>query len=141
MGAWHLAMLASAPFMVTGSKLRTWLALFVAGCAGFFVPVNWIMGYMLADLCAGAVVIRHPAGWQQKFIGALFLMMVVFHVGYLFAMAENGNVNAHLYGESVRGIGWTQAALLITWGLWDAVVVLANRYRDHRRGAVRTPAA
>lgn len=135
MSAWHFAMLAITPLMASGPKLRTWLALFAAGCAGFFVPAPWISGYMLADLGAGAVIIRHPAGWQQKFIGALFLAMVIFHVGYLFSLVENGTGNARLYGQCMRAVGWGQAALLGTWGLWDAVVNLADRWQFHRRRA------
>ncbi len=126
-------MLIAVPFMLwTEPKRRTWVTLFLSGQAALFIPATAIGGFMLVDLMAGYAIIRHPAGWVQKCIGALFLLMVAFHIGYLFGMAEGNPMNPHYYGEVVRGIGWGQAVLLFGWGLTDAVGLLVDRYRRVR---------
>lgn len=138
MALWCWLMLCAAPFLMwTEPKRRTWLALFMSGLAALVIPSHVIGGYMLVDLAAGYAIIRHPAGWQQKGIGAMFLAMVTFHIGYLMASIEGRVLNPQFYGSAVRGIGWGQTLLLISWGLADAVGLLVAGYRRSRRGISR----
>lgn len=127
---WCAVMACAAPFLMwTEPKRRTWLALLLSGLASLVIPAHWVGGYMLVDLAAGYAIIRHPAGWVQKCIGAMFLMMVAFHVGYLMGEAFGPALNPQYYGSAVRAIGWMQTALLFSWGLSDAVGLLLDRYR------------
>lgn len=117
MTEWKLAMLATAPFMTKRPMLRTWLALMGASLAAQFVGPMAVTAYIVIDGIAGLVTISRPAGLAQKTIGALFALMVLFHIGYLWG-AHPGS--SHIYWQANVTIGWAQWLCLAAWGLWDA---------------------
>lgn len=132
---WKTAMLLALPFMAVGPKLRTWFALMGAGVAALIVPAmslgdvvdSPVVGcYIIIDALAGYLVIRHPAGWVQKFIGAVFALMVSFHVGFLIADKPDATLD---YLHWLAWAGWVQWAALAGWGAYDAGKGIANRYR------------
>lgn len=136
MGMWHVLMLAMFVGMDKCPMMRTWAALFLSGCAGLFIPPDWIGAYMLVDLTAGYIVVRRPAGVAQKSIGAIFVMMVIFHIGFMTAMALGRAVDGHVYGVINRGAGWLQLLCLMGWGLWNAMESAVDRYRAFRGRAL-----
>jgi len=130
---WKTAMLMALPLMAVGPKLRTWLALMGAGVAALMVPAmalgdvvdSPVVGcYIIIDALAGYLVIRHPAGWVQKFIGAVFALMVSFHVGFLIADRPAATLS---YLHWLSWAGWAQWAALAGWGLYDTGKAIAYR--------------
>ncbi len=119
-------MLLILPFMGWGPKLRTWAALMGTAVAAMLLPPVAVAAYIIVDSIAGAIVLRHPSGWVQKLIGALFATMVMFHIGYLYA----GNpAAAENYIWWNMAIGWVQWGALASWGAYDA-----GRYAVRRVG-------
>ncbi|MGL5734045.1 MAG: hypothetical protein ACRCYS_04185 [Beijerinckiaceae bacterium] len=142
MSEWKIAMLAALPLMTAGPKLRTWLALMGAAAAATIVPtmtlgpnvdsvvIGW---YISIDALAGWVVLRHPAGWVQKFIGAAFALMVSFHVGFLIADRPAATLD---YLHWLAWAGWVQWAALAGWGVHDVGKGASNRLRAWRNAPV-----
>lgn len=131
-------MFGALPFMTVGPKLRTWLAMMAASGAAMLVPAMTIGAavdspvvgcYIIIDALAGWIVIRHPAGWVQKFIGAVFALMVSFHVGFLIADRPAATL-AYLHWLSWAG--WLQWAALVVWGLYDTGKAVADRAWPNR---------
>jgi len=123
-------MIALAPFMKGSPKTRTWLAMFGASVSGYFAPdlVWWIA----IDAIAAAIVVARPAGLPQKLIGALFVCMVLFDLGfYLSPQADSA-----LFIAVCTAIGWFQWAVLAGWTGHDAW----RRYRDWDRASNSPPA-
>ena len=141
-------MLLALPLMTVGPKLRTWLALMGAGIVAVMVPAmtlgavvdSPVVGcYIIIDALAGYIVIRHPAGWVQKFIGAVFALMVSFHVGFLIADRPAATLS---YLQWLSWAGWAQWAALAGWGLYDTGKAIAyraglNRHPASSRASVR----
>lgn len=141
-------MLLALPLMTVGPKLRTWLALMGAGIVAVMVPAmtlgvavdSKVIGcYIIIDALAGWIVIRHPAGWVQKFIGAVFALMVSFHVGFLIADRPAATLS---YLHWLSWAGWWQWSALAAWGLYDAGKAIAysarlNRHPPAARAGVR----
>lgn len=118
MSAWHIAMLAALPFMFSSAKMRTWVALAVAGVIPWLLPPMIVPAYIVTDALAGAIILRKPAGCAQRAIGACFAMLVMFHVGFLLSHAGNGTTSMYYQANVITG--WVQFALLAAWGLADA---------------------
>lgn len=116
MTAWHICMLAMIPLMLSGSKTRTWLAMFVAGTAPWMLPEMSLPAYIFIDAVAGAVTMRNPYGIAQRLIGACFALLVMFHVGFL--LSRGTGVGTYYDANIITG--WVQLTLLATWGLADA---------------------
>ena len=128
-------MLGVAPFMTVGPKLRTWLAMMAASGAAMIVPplslgpqirVETIGWYIVIDALSGWAVLAHPAGWAQKLIGALFALMVSFHIGFLIADHPATVID---YLHWLTWAGWLQWAVLASWGLYDAGKMGVDRAR------------
>lgn len=135
MSEWKLAMLAALPFMGRGAKLRTWLALMGASFAAMAFPPLSVGAYIAIDTAAGAIVLAKPAGEVQRIIGRLFIVMVMFHLGFLISRAFAPVEGAELfYYQANAATGWLQFLCLIGWGLWDAGKALAD-YAVRRRDA------
>jgi hypothetical protein len=140
---WFAAMGGILPFVLVGRpKARTWAALFGAACAAWIVPAM-AMGdavdsaaigrYIVIDAIAGSIVLARPAGWVQKFIGAVFALMVSFHVGFLIADKPVATLD-YLHWLSLAG--WLQWAALAVWGLYDTGKAIAYRFgRGRNMGA------
>ena len=135
---WFAAMVALLPFMAVGGgkraygiplpwgpRARTWAALFGASLAAWLTPhmvaspvvdTGCIARFIVIDAIAGGIVLAHPAGWVQKFVGAVFALMVSFHIGFLWA--DNPS-QIDSYTGWQAGAGWAQFAALASWGLYD----------------------
>lgn len=140
-GAWYMVAIAVLPLMNGAQKVRTWCALFAAGLSSLVIPPDMIIGFLLADFLAGAIIITHPAGLAQRTIGALFLAMVFFHVGFILSQLTSYNVNGHLYGQANRFVGWLQLACLSGWGMYDAGKAIRGNMRPVRNPLVANTAA
>lgn len=112
---WFLAMLAIAPAMRGWQMWRTWAALAGASAAAWIVPD--IVAYVIIDLIAAAIVVRHPRGLAQKAIGWLFVSMLLFEVGFILS-PQNNPMTMWQIGVV---LGWAQWGLLLSWGLYDRV--------------------
>lgn len=135
-------MLLLLPLLVAGErgllrqKLRAWTAMFGASLlaiGALYLPVSQIAAYIAIDLIAGAIVLRHPAGVAQKAIGLLFVMMVLFHIGFKLA-GNPWNMGGYLNAQLV--VGWLQLACLFAWGVDDVLGRAYRRYGIARRQAV-----
>lgn len=128
-------MLVALPFMGRGAKLRTWLALMASSVAAMAFPPLSVGAYIAIDTAAGAIVLAKPAGEVQRIIGRLFIVMVMFHLGFLvsrtFAPVEGGEL---FYYQANAATGWLQFLCLMGWGLWDAGKSVAD-YAVRRRNA------
>lgn len=131
-------MLMALPFMTAGPKLRTWLAMMGAALGALLVPVmhigptvdSTVIGwYIVIDAIAGRVVLMRPAGWVQKLIGAIFALMVSFHVGFLIADKPDATLG---YLHWLSWAGWLQWAALFVWGTYDAGKAIAGRIGGRR---------
>jgi hypothetical protein len=111
---WKVAMLCLLPLMWGQAKLRTWGALFGASLAALFAP--FLSAFVVIDLVAAAVILRAPAGFAQRSIGALFVGMILFEIGFL--LSEGNQQGLMLSG--LQALGWAQWAILATWGAYDA---------------------
>lgn len=121
---WKIAMLLAIPLMRGLPMWRTWTAMFGAAIAALFMP--FAAGYLALDLLAGALVLRRPAGGEQKAIGLLFAGMAIADIGYICA----GEGTPHAYAAMLSFFGWGQFSILVAWGLHD-------RWRHYfRRGGV-----
>lgn len=116
MTVWHIAMLLLLPLMNSWTKGRTWLALMGAGVVPWLLPPMDIPAYIVIDAVAGAIVLRRPAGFAQRAVGACFALLVMFHVGFLVSHTPG---NEHAYYQSNTVTGWGQFTLLTAWGVAD----------------------
>lgn len=117
---WKVAMMMLAPFLRGRPMLRTWAALFGASLSTFWIYTP--LGYLLVDAVAAAIVVARPSGLAQKSIGALFVCMVLFDLGfYLSPQAD-----VALFRAVLTGIGWVQWLILGAWTGHDAW----GRYRN-----------
>lgn len=135
MSEWKLAMLAALPFMGRGAKLRTWIALMGASMAAMAFPPLSVGAYVAIDIAAGGLVLAKPAGDVQRIIGRLFIVMVMFHLGYLVSRAIWPIEGAEMfYYQANAATGWLQFLCLAGWGLCDAGKALVG-FADRRRVA------
>lgn len=114
MSEWKLAMIVLAPMMRGRQMLRTWAAVMGASVAAYFVQD--IVAYMAIDAIAAAVVMARPAGYAQKAIGAIFVSMLMFDLGF-FLSPHNG-WDLFLLASTVAG--WVQWLILGAWAGHDA---------------------
>jgi hypothetical protein len=128
---WKVAMICIAPFMRGRPMLRTWVALFAASVATYFVHTP--LGYLVIDAVAASLIVARPSGLAQKAIGALFVSMVLFDLGFYLSPQADEN----LFRTVLTGIGWIQWLILGAWGGYD----LLGRYRDWNSGVDRPPVA
>lgn len=127
---WKIAMLCLLPLMADPAKMRTWGALMGASLAAMFAP--FLAAFVVIDLIAGAIVLRHPRGCAQRMIGLLFAGMVFFELGFLIS---DGN-QRDLLMTSLVALGWAQWAMLATWGAYDAAGYCIRRLGFARRSLV-----
>jgi hypothetical protein len=130
-GEWKLAMLALAPFLRGRQKQRTWVAMFGASVATYFVhdPV----GFLAIDAIAAAIVVARPSGLPQKAIGGLFVWMMMFDLGFLLSPHAGWD----LFFTLSTGLGWFQWMILAGWEGHDAW----RRYRNWSDAVDRPPPA
>ena len=121
MSDWKLAMICLLPLVLSPAKLRTWGALLGASLAAMFVP--FLGAFVAIDLIAAALVLKHPTNCAMRAIGALFVGMVFFELGFLFS---SGNQN-ELLMASLQVMGWMQFAILLSWGLYDTIRFVIRR--------------
>lgn len=102
--------------------VRTWAVMFAASMATFVIhsPV----GFMAIDALAAAFVMVRPAGLPQRLIGALFVGMLMFDLGFYVST----KADPALFYSILTGIGWLQWAILAAWSGHDI-------WRNHRVGA------
>lgn len=125
---WKVAMLCLLPLMWGQAKGRTWSALFASSLAALFAP--FLSAFIVIDLIAAGIILRRPAGIAQRSIGALFVGMILFEIGFL--LSEGNQQGLMLSG--LQALGWAQWAILATWGAYDAI-----RYCIYRIGAAGGP--
>ena len=115
-------MLALLPFIRGKEMARTWAAMICASLATFIIHTP--VGYMAIDAIAAAVIMARPAGLAQRLIGALFVLMLMFDLGfYLSAQSDPA-----LFYAVLTGIGWVQWLILGAWTGHDF-------WRNHRVGS------
>ena len=90
-------------------KLRVWLVLISASALTRFT--GSLFDYMAIDAICAALIMARPRGSQQRFIGALFVMMLVCDLGFYLSGAANP---APLFGI-LSALGWLQFAILAVW--------------------------
>lgn len=129
--SWNYAMFAIAPLMRSKPMLRTWLALSGASAAAWLV--NDVTAFIAIDAVAAAIVIARPSGLPQKLIGALFVCMVLFDLGFYLSPQADGA----LFVSVLTFIGWVQWLILGAWAGHD----LMGRYRNWSDAPYRPPAA
>ena len=117
---WKVAMILIAPFMRGRPMLRTWIALFGASIATFWIYGP--LGYLVIDALAASIIVARPSGLAQKAIGALFVCMVLFDLGFYLSPQANGE----LFRTVLTVIGWGQWLILGAWAGHD----LLGRYRN-----------
>jgi len=108
-------MIAIAPLMRGRPMFRTWLALTLASIGAWLV--NDIAAYIVIDLLAASIVVARPSSLPQKLIGALFICMVLFDIGYYLSPRADGE----LFLSVLTAIGWFQWFVLVGWaghGAW-----------------------
>lgn len=128
---WKAAMVLIAPMMRGHQQLRTWVAMFGASIATFFV--HDAVGYIAIDAIAAALVMARPAGLPQKAIGALFVFMVLFDLGFLLSPLDGWG----LFVQASTALGWVQWLILVAWagnGIW-------GRYNRWNNALDRPPPA
>lgn len=112
---WPLAMLAILPFMRWGPSLRVWSVMIASSLVTW-----WFHGpvaYMVIDLLAALLITTWPRGDEQRAIGSIYSGMVFFHIGYLFTPQDGGSLHASV----MIALGWVQWAILLSWGVLDAM--------------------
>ena len=119
---WKIAMLCLLPLMMQPVKLRTWGALFGASLAAMFTP--FLSAFIVIDILAAAIVLKSPAGFAQRTIGALFVGMIFFEIGFM--LSERNQADLMLSG--LLAIGWAQWGVLATWGAYDALRYCVRRF-------------
>jgi hypothetical protein len=122
MTEWKWAMLAIIPFLRGREMVRTWAVMFTASMATFVIHTP--VGYMAIDAVAAALVMVRPAGLPQRLIGALFVGMLMFDLGFYLSPGAD----QVLFNGILTGIGWLQWAILGAWTGHDI-------WRNHRVGA------
>lgn len=126
---WKVAMVLLVPLMWCPAKVRTWGALFGASLVAAFMP--FLSAFVVIDLVAASVILRRPAGMSQRAIGALFIGMILFEIGFL--ISEGNQQSLMLSG--LRAMGWAQWFILATWGSYDAFRYCFRRLGLDRRAA------
>lgn len=130
---WKVAMIALLPLMLSGPKLRVWCAMFAASCASLLIP--HAPAWIFIDLIAGALVLRRPAGVQQRLIGLLFAGMAIYDIGFVLG----GQRGVEMFTGFLAWLGWVQFGILLTWGAHDA---WGHHFRWHgpvgRKNAARS---
>lgn len=129
--SWKVAMLALTPFMRGNQMLRTWAAVFGASVATYFF--QGVPAFIAIDAIAAALVIARPSGLAQKSIGALFVCMLLFDLGFYLSPQEN----VDLFRAVLTGIGWFQWLILLGWTGHDCW----RRYRSWSDAPYSPPAA
>lgn len=113
-------------------RVRTWLALFGAGYLGHLANRNignvdaLMTAYIALDLAAAAIVLVRPAGIAQKAIGLCFAVMVLAHVGVVFATAI-GPISTVVYDDLNARLGWAQFLILLLWSCDDVGKAIVRR--------------
>lgn len=114
MSEWKVAMLFLIPMLRGREMLRTWTVMFVASLATFVI--HGPVGYMGIDAVAAAFIMARPAGLAQRLIGALFVVMLMFDLGFYLSPGADGT----LFRNILTGIGWVQWLILGAWTGHDA---------------------
>lgn len=122
MTEWKWAMLALLPLLRGREMQRTWAVMFVASLATFVI--HGPVAYMAIDALAAALIMVRPAGLAQRMIGALFVVMLMFDLGFYLSPGADGN----LFRSILTGIGWVQWLILGVWTSHDL-------WRHHRGNA------
>lgn len=100
--------------------LRTWIAMFGASVAAYWVQD--VVAYIAIDAICAALIMARPSGVAQKAIGALFVLMVMFDLGfYLSPQTDWGS-----FAGALTATGWVQWCILLGWTGHDAW----GRYRN-----------
>ena len=120
---WWGAMFLLIPLLRGGRMWRTWAALACACAAAWVFP--YAAAFVVIDLIAAAVILRRPRGVAQKAICAIFALMMLFEIGFLFSNQLNGQ----LLQYTGIVLGWVQWCLLLSWGLYDR---FGDSIRSHR---------
>lgn len=128
---WNYAMIALAPLLRGNQMRRTWVAMFGASVATYFF--HGVTAFIAIDAIAAALVIARPSGLAQKAIGALFVCMLLFDLGFYLSPQEN----VDLFRAILIGIGWFQWFILLGWTGHD----YWRRYRDWSDAPYSPPAA
>jgi hypothetical protein len=124
-------MLMIAPLMRGHEMLRTWVAMFGASIGALLVQD--VVAYIAMDAICAAIVMARPSGLAQKAIGALFVLMVMFDLGFFLSPRADWG----LFASSLSLVGWTQWAILGAWAGHDAW----GHYRSWSDAPDRIPAA
>lgn len=127
---WFITLVAILPLLWTSeAKMRSWAGLGFAALMGQLLPPLSAGGYIFVDGLAAWMILRSPAGVAQRTIGALFALMVLYHVGWI----AGGRGNHETYLGSQYAVGWIQLVCLGTWGVADLVGLALGRFRPPHR--------
>jgi hypothetical protein len=120
---WEIAMAALVPFIRQWTIARVFVAMALASGATYFThdPLAWIV----IDGLAAAIVMARPAALPQRLIGAAFVVMMCFSLGYYLSPQVDGGT---VYNW-MNALGWFQWLILAGWishGIWRK---MDGRYR------------
>lgn len=83
------------------------------------------------DSASAAVILWHPAGRAQAYIGLFYMLQIAFHAAYGIREVLGQQVDQLFYYDAITWIAWGQLLAMGTWcsGIWGKDAV--RRWRDH----------
>jgi len=83
------------------------------------------------DSASAAVILWHPAGRAQAYIGLFYMLQIAFHAAYGIREVLDQRVDQLFYYDAITWIAWGQLLAMGTWcsGIWGKDAV--RRWRDH----------
>lgn len=131
-----------------GALVRSFVAvagIWVAGASyvaetGIYDP--WPLSVVL-DVMAAMIILRHPAGMFQAFLGVLFILQIAMHIGYAAAKYQGGG-DIYTYYDALTYAAWVQLLVLSGWAserlvknwlrrVWRRVAPHPRRAHNHHR--------
>lgn len=139
---WLIAMIGLAPFVLWATwqgdarKAATWSVLLAAALAGKWAAkltmADVLAAFVAIDLVCGILILRviRPLGTAQKVIGALFVLMAVFGLGFYWSPRSNWSQ----FALALSVFGWIQWAVLGAWTSHDIwrTYRIGHRVAHHR---------
>ena len=111
---WKVAMLLLVPFIRGHQKVWAWAVLMGASLSTYVV--TGAVGYMAIDIVAAALILAtKPSNLPQRLIGALFVGMLMFDLGFYLSP----QANPEILRFNLVALGWLQWAVLAAWTFHD----------------------
>ena len=118
--------------------LRTVLVIFLNWCAGLAYIQNsgdmtpWQFNIFI-DSAAAAIILWHPAGRVQAYVGLFYMIQIAFHTAYGIREVFGQSVDQIFYYDAITFIAWGQLLALGAWcgGIWGKDAVRGLRDHGH----------